>query len=221
MGEGGLVGIIGEQRSYVAGGWVDGTETLPVENPADESHVADLMVTPLPEIERAILEARRAFDAGAWSDLAAAERARALHAFLDHVESRKDELVATMMAEAGQLRFYAEGAQFTNGIAQARATIDLYLSMRHEDFNPVPLDELLRGRVAQSIRRYEPVGVVTAITPYNGAIIMAFQKLLPALMAGNSVILRPSPLTPISSLVFGGAADAAGLPAGVLSVVVE
>ena len=50
---------------------------------------------------------------------------------------------------------------------------------------------------------------------------MAFQKLIPALMAGNSVILRPSPLTPISSLIFGAAADAAGLPPGVLSVVVE
>ena len=50
---------------------------------------------------------------------------------------------------------------------------------------------------------------------------MAFQKVVPALMAGNTVILRPSPLTPISSLVFGAAADAAGLPPGVLSVVVE
>ena len=49
---------------------------------------------------------------------------------------------------------------------------------------------------------------VSAITPYNAALIMAFQKLIPALMAGNSVILRPSPLTPISSLVLGAAADA-------------
>ena len=72
-----------------------------------------------------------------------------------------------------------------------------------------------------SLRRHEPVGVVTAITPYNAALIMAFQKLIPALMAGNSVILRPSPLTPISSLIFGAAADAADLPAGVLSVVVD
>ncbi len=85
----------------------------------------------------------------------------------------------------------------------------------------MPTDELLRGRVALSLRRHEPVGVVVAITPYNGAIIMAFQKLIAALMAGNSVILRPSPLTPISSLAFGSAAEAAGLPAGVLSVVIE
>jgi acyl-CoA reductase-like NAD-dependent aldehyde dehydrogenase len=103
----------------------------------------------------------------------------------------------------------------------ARGTIDLYLSLAEEEANPVPIDELVRGRVAVSVRRHEPVGVVAAITPYNGAIVMALQKLAPALIAGNSVILRPSPLTPISSLVFGAAAEAAGLPPGVLSVVVE
>jgi acyl-CoA reductase-like NAD-dependent aldehyde dehydrogenase len=107
------------------------------------------------------------------------------------------------------------------GLTLGRQTIDLYLSMRHEEPNPVPVDDLVRNRVALSIRRHEPVGVVTAITPYNGAVIMAFQKLIPALMAGNSVILRPSPLTPLSSLIFGAAADAAGLPPGVLSVVLE
>ena len=126
-----------------------------------------------------------------------------------------------MVAEAGQPVYFADSTQLQAGVALARSTIELYLSMRHEDFNPVPVDELVQGRVALSIRRYEPVGVVTAITPYNAALIMAFQKLIPALMAGNSVILRPSPLTPISSLIFGAAADAAGLPAGVLSVVVD
>jgi aldehyde dehydrogenase (NAD+) len=213
--------IISERRSYVAGTWVDGEQRLAVENPADESHVADLTATPVREIERAVLEARRSFDSGEWADRPASERARVLHTFIDYVESRKDELVATMMAEAGQLRMYAEGAQLASGVINGRGYIDLYLSMRHEEFSPVPVDELTRGRVALSLRRHEPIGVVSAITPYNGAVIMAFQKLIPALMAGNSVVLRPSPLTPISSLVFGAAADAAGLPSGVLSVVVE
>ena len=107
------------------------------------------------------------------------------------------------------------------GLDLGRSTVDLFCSMAHEDANPVPVDELVKGRLALSVRRHEPVGVVSAITPYNGAVIMAFQKLVPALLAGNSVILRPSPLTPLSSLVFGAAADAAGIPTGVLSVVLE
>jgi acyl-CoA reductase-like NAD-dependent aldehyde dehydrogenase len=213
--------LLRERRSFVAGTWVDGDEALTVENPADESPVAELSATPLAEVRRAVTAARRSFDDGVWSDLPVRERARVLHAFVDHVEAARERLVATIVAEAGQPRRFAEQAQLGLGLAVARGTIDLYQSLRHEDTNPVPVDELVRGRVLVSVRRHEPVGVVSAITPYNGAIVMALQKLTPALMAGNSVLLRPSPLTPLSSLVFGEAAEAAGLPPGVLSVVVE
>ena len=216
-----LSSIIAERTSYVAGRWVEGDESLPVENPADESQVAEVSVTPIGEFARAVAAARQAFDEGPWATMPTAERARMLHVLIDHIEANGEALVATMMAEAGQPRMYAEFAQLNNGVAQGRSTIELYQSMTHESTNPVPVNELVAGRVALSIRRHEPVGVVAAITPYNGAIIMAFQKLIAALMAGNAVILRPSPLTPISSLLFGSAADAAGLPPGVLSVVVE
>lgn len=213
--------ILGAARSYVAGAWVDGERGFPVEDPAVGTTLCEAGETSIAHVEQAIVGARRAFDDGPWPTLPGAERARAVASLLDHLETRRDELIATMMAEAGQLRLYAEYAQFAIGMEHARAAIDLYLSMRHEDFNPVPVDELVRGRVAVSVRRHEPVGVVTAITPFNGALIMALQKLIPALLAGNAVILRPSPLTPISSLVFGDAADAAGLPRGVVSVVIE
>ena len=213
--------ILAERRTYIAGRWITGDEVVSVENPADESHVADVSATPIEEVQRAITEARRSFDEGVWSETPARERARVLNAFIDYVESARDELVPTLVAEAGQPTFFADMTQVTSGVAIARQTIDLYLSMSHEEASPVPVDDLVRGRIALSLRRHEPVGVVTAITPYNAALMMGFQKLIPALMAGNSVILRPSPLTPISSLIFGAAADAAGLPAGVLSVVVE
>ena len=213
--------IIDGRRSYVAGRWVEGVQSFEVENPADESCFAQAGVTPIAEVRRAIAEARSSFDEGVWADRPVAERARILHVFLDHVEASRETLIDTIMGEAGQPRAMAEGAQVAMGLALGRQTIDLYQSMAHEEANPVPVDDLVRGRVVLSIRRHEPIGVVSAITPYNGAIIMAFQKLIPALMAGNSVILRPSPLTPLSSLVFGAAADAAGLPAGVLSVVIE
>lgn len=213
--------ILRERRSYVAGSWVDGEDVLAVENPADETLITEVGVTPMTEVARAISEARRSFDDGVWSDRAADERASVLHALLDHVEAARDELVPTMVAEAGQPEWFADAMQLQAGVALGRSTIELYSSMRHEEFNPVPVDELVAGRVALSVRQYEPVGVVAAITPYNAAILMAVQKAIPALMAGNSVILRPSPLTPISSLIFGAAADAAGLPPGVLSVIVE
>ncbi|WP_019927548.1 aldehyde dehydrogenase family protein [Nocardia sp. BMG111209] len=213
--------LLREDRTYVAGRWVSGDEPIAVENPADESSVGAVTATPWPEVQRAITEARRSFDAGVWADLPAADRARVLHRLLDHVEAARETLVRSMVLEAGQPLRFAELSQFRSGLALARQTIDLYLSMPHEQSAPVPVDDLVRGRVALSIRRHEPVGVVAAITPYNGAIIMAFQKLIPALLAGNSVILRPSPLTPISSLIFGAAAEAAELPAGVLSVITE
>jgi acyl-CoA reductase-like NAD-dependent aldehyde dehydrogenase len=213
--------VLAERRSYVAGRWVDSFETIAVENPADESHVVDLQATPTAEVERAITEARRSFDSGVWADSSPSERARVVRAMLDYIEGRKDELITSISAEAGQPLRFAEMTQCTGAISQARDTIELYLSMKHEDHNPVPVDHLLRTGASMSLRRYEPIGVVSAITPYNGAMVMAFQKLIPALMAGNSVVLRPSPLTPLSSLIFGSAAEAVGLPAGVLSVVIE
>lgn len=213
--------ILDEHRTFVAGRWVTGQDVIGVENPADESHVHDLTATPLGEVERAIAEARRSFDDGVWADRPVTERARILHEFIDHVEANAATVVPTLVAEAGQPTRFADVTQMRAGVGIARQTIELYSSMPHEEPSPVPVDDLVRGRVALSIRRHEPVGVVTAITPYNAALIMGFQKLIPALMAGNSVILRPSPLTPISSLIFGKAAEAVGLPNGVLSVVAE
>lgn len=213
--------ILDEHRTFVAGRWVTGQDVIAVENPADESHVHNLTATPLSEVERAIAEARCSFDAGVWADQPIAKRARTLHAFIDYIEANAATVVPTLVAEAGQPTRFADMTQMRSGVAVARQTIDLYTSMSHEEPSPVPVDDLVRGRVALSIRRHEPVGVVTAITPYNAALIMGFQKLIPALMAGNSVILRPSPLTPISSLIFAKAAEAVGLPNGVLSVVAE
>jgi acyl-CoA reductase-like NAD-dependent aldehyde dehydrogenase len=213
--------LIDHQATYVAGRWVEGDETLPVENPADESLVCEVPVTPLGEIRQAVGAARRTFDEGVWADRSSHERAQALHRFVDYLETVKDAWIATMVAEAGQPIAFAARAQYAAGIGFARNTIDLYLSLPVEEANPVPVDDLVQGRVAVSVRRYEPIGVVSAITPYNAAVTMGFQKLIPALMTGNSVILRPSPLTPVSSLAFGAAAEAAGLPPGVLSVVVE
>jgi aldehyde dehydrogenase (NAD+) len=216
-----MASVLTGGRSYIAGRWVTGDAEMVVDNPADETEAGRVTVTPIDEVAGAIAEARRSFDEGSWANRPVSERARVVNAFLDHIESMSEELVPVIIAEAGQPVGYAAGIQTTGAVELGRNTIDLFLSMSREETNPVPTRELVTDRVALSLRRYEPVGVVAAITPYNAALLMAIQKLVPALMAGNSVIVRPSPLTPLSSLALGAAADAAGLPPGVLSVVVE
>jgi acyl-CoA reductase-like NAD-dependent aldehyde dehydrogenase len=79
------VATIEERRTYVAGDWAAGDEVLAVVNPADETHVAGVHVTPLAGIDRAVLEARRSFEEGVWADRPATQRAEVLRAFLDHV----------------------------------------------------------------------------------------------------------------------------------------
>ena len=106
-----MAAVITERRSYVAGRWVEGDEVLAVENPADESQAAELSATPIAEFGRAIAEARQAFDEGPWPTMPVAERARVLHALIDHIEANGESLIATMMAEAGQPRMFAEFAQ--------------------------------------------------------------------------------------------------------------
>ena len=96
------VDLIAERNSYVAGRWIEGDEVLPVENPADETHVTDVSITPLAQIAPAIGEARRSFDEGVWSDLAVRDRAKTLHLFLDHIDANHEHLVNTLVAEAGQ-----------------------------------------------------------------------------------------------------------------------
>ncbi len=137
--------ILAEQRSYVAGRWITGDDVVSVENPADESHVADITATPLAEVQRAIDAARRSFDEGAWAETAPTERARVLRAFIDHIEAARDELVPTLVAEAGQSTFFADYTQLRAGATIGRQTIELFLSMSHEQASPVPVDELVRG----------------------------------------------------------------------------
>jgi acyl-CoA reductase-like NAD-dependent aldehyde dehydrogenase len=115
-----------------------------------------------------------------------------------------------------------EGVQVRAAIAQIRDLVDLYMKLPEEEHNLRPLAEIAAaGRATASVIRYEPVGVVAAISAYNFPFWINTWKAIPPLLTGSSVVLRPSPLTPLSALVFGEAADAVGLPPGTFNVVVE
>lgn len=214
-----------EHTGYIDGAFVKGEgETFVVENPSDETEVASLTGLSAAQTEAAIASSRKAFDDGRWSGLPAKERAAALRRFNAALASRAARLTELVVAEAGCPR--GSGvmhAQVGTPLRQANEIVDIFLSLPEIEENPLPLHERINplGQVVQSLRRYTPIGVVTGIAAYNFPFYTAMWKVLPALVAGNSVILRPSPLTPLSAMIFAEAAQEAELPPGVLNVVVE
>lgn len=115
-----------------------------------------------------------------------------------------------------------EAAQVGMALSSIREIADVYERLPEWEHNEVPLTQHIAGSAVRlSIRRYEAAGVVAAITPYNFPFITNVWKVVPALLAGCTVVLRPSPLTPLEATVFGEAAEEVGLPPGVLNVVPE
>jgi aldehyde dehydrogenase (NAD+) len=108
-------------------------------------------------------------------------------------------------------------------LGQAPEIISLFCALPETEENPLSLAARVSatGAVIQSHRRYTPIGVVAAVAAYNFPFLTALWKLFPALIAGNTVVLRPSPLTPLSAMVFAEAAIEAELPPGVLNIVIE
>jgi aldehyde dehydrogenase (NAD+) len=210
------------RQSYVNGQFVRGDgPPLAVENPATEETVAEVETLTVAQMEQAVLAARRAFDDGGWSGLRREERVEKVLAMGEYLRGRADEMAATLTAEAGAPQIIMS-AQVQMPLDHIRAACDLYLSLPELEHTPRPIGDVIGGnRVSASMMRWEPIGVVTAIAAYNFPIQTTIWKFIPALLTGSTVILRPSPLTPIATLMIGEAAEAVGLPPGVLNVVVE
>jgi len=216
--------IVAARAAFIDGKCVTGEgEAFQVMSPATEEQIATLHSASRPQVERAIAAARRAFDTGPWPRLPKAERIEAVRRFGAALAARRDVLVSTVVAEAGCPRTVTEIAQVGMALQSIGELIAVYERLPDWEHNPhAPLDEHLVGSsVRLSILRYEPAGVVAAITPYNFPFITNVWKIVPALLAGCSTVLRPSPLTPLEALALGEAAEEAGLPPGVLNVVPE
>jgi acyl-CoA reductase-like NAD-dependent aldehyde dehydrogenase len=216
--------IVASRRPYIDGRHVAGRGgPLTVHDPATEQAICQVESTDLAQIEEAVLAARRAFDTGPWPRTPVAERAAVLARMAAHLREREAELVETVIAEAGSPRALAETAQIGLALAHAAEFPELAARLPEWEHNELPLEQhvFAPGKVRLSIRRYEPVGVVAAITAYNFPLVTNVVKVFPALAVGCAVVLRPSPLTPLEALALGDAAEAAGLPPGVLNIVVE
>jgi aldehyde dehydrogenase (NAD+) len=213
-----------QYASYIDNELITGSgQPLTVENPSDESELARFPGLSLSQIEAAIVAARRAFDRGDWKEMPAQQRAALLRRFADALTRRAGEIIDLTVAEAGCPRNApVMNSQVHTPLRHAREVIDFYLRLPEVEENPLPLaDRITPLGTVQSFRRYSPIGVVAAIPAYNFPFFTALWKTMPALLAGNTLVLRPSPLTPLSAMLFATAAQEAELPPGVLNVVLE
>ncbi|MGH3856572.1 MAG: aldehyde dehydrogenase [Pseudonocardiaceae bacterium] len=165
------------------------------------------------DIDDAVTAARRALDTGPWGRTTAHERARMMLRFAEELEARAGATSRLVSQENGMPIGLSTAL---NGAAPAGL-----LRMYAEIISGFPVEKARPSPSGSTIVRREPVGVVGAITPWNAPQILAMTKIAPALAAGCTIVLKPSPETALDSYVFGDAAAAAGIPAGVLNIVLS
>lgn len=200
-----------DRHCLLAGALVAGEGVpFPTWYPATGELLAEVPAASGGQVEAAVAAARAAFDTGPWPRMAPEQRAAVLGAMADHLAGRVDEAARLVVLD--------------NGKTAAEAPVD-----------PLACVGALRSAAGAATRLYsdqpaqpgsllrltwrEPVGVVHGITPFNAPLMFSGLKAAPALAAGNTVVLKPSPRAPLAPALLAEAAVACGLPDGVLNIV--
>ena len=195
--------------AYVGGTWVSSPSRFAVHNPADGTVITQVSDGGAELAIAAIHAAKNAFDA--WRGQTAGERSRLLRHWFELIMQNQDELARIMTLEQGKPLSEAKGevaygASFVEWFAEEAKRV-------YGETVPSP------GSDKRILVSKQPVGVVTAITPWNFPSSMITRKAAPALAAGCTFVLRPASQTPLSALALAYLADLAGFPPGVFNVV--
>jgi acyl-CoA reductase-like NAD-dependent aldehyde dehydrogenase len=184
----------------------EGGQHRDVVSPATEEHVGDVMLAGKADVDKAVGAARRAFDEGPWPRMSVDQRRAILLEAAALLAPKAEELSTLVTTENGVNIKFQQG--------NVAGSFDYYANLPY----PEPeYRELFGGAGALVVR--EPVGVVGAIVPWNAPMGLGLSKLIPALVAGCTVVMKPSPETPLHDFVVAEALAEAGLPPGVVSVI--
>lgn len=198
--------------------WIDGApraarsgKIAALISPRDEREIAQLPLADEVDVDDAVAGARRAFLDGSWAGLQPRQRGEVLLRWADLLEEHRSELAALIALEMGKPVTLAYSVELKTTIGLIRWYGELADKL---------MDESPRGRTdAIAIVSREALGVVAAITPWNFPMTLATFKLPAALVAGNTVVLKPASQSPLSALRAAQLATEAGMPAGVLQVI--
>ncbi|WP_160573515.1 aldehyde dehydrogenase family protein [Actinomadura physcomitrii] len=202
----------GRDKIYVGGRWAAPAphEHIDLVDPSTEQVFTRAPLGGADAVDEAVRAARAAFDSGPWPRMSRAERMDVLLSLATYLEEHAAEYGEQLLQEIGLPRAFAVGGVL-GAAGHAR-----YLESVYQDY---PWTEHRQGVTGvNTLLVRAAIGVVAAIVPWNAPFSLAGSKLVPALLAGCTMVLKASPLNALSLLAFGDAAEHAGLPQGVLSV---
>jgi acyl-CoA reductase-like NAD-dependent aldehyde dehydrogenase len=183
-----------------------------VISPHTEQPIGEVAAATPADVDAAVSAARTAFDSGPWGRCAPADRIAAIRRLADVYDQRRADMAQTISAEIGAPITFAQRAQVGLPAMMMRAFCDL--AERH------PWQQARPGFFGADVQvRKEPVGVVAAIVPWNMPQFLIVTKLVPALLAGCTVVLKPAPESPLDALLLAEMLGQIDLPPGVVSVV--
>jgi aldehyde dehydrogenase (NAD+) len=195
------------RQFYIDGAWVDPIEPkeLKVINPATEEVAGVISMGSSKDVDRAVMAARRAFDS--YSRSQPAERLALLERMLAAYKAHYDEIAQAISIEMGAPITLSKGSQTGIGVGHISAMIDVLKNFKFEE---------MRGSVRLV---QEPVGVCALITPWNWPMNQVAAKVVPALAAGCTMVLKPSEYSPFSAIIWAKVLHEAGVPAGVFNLI--
>jgi len=195
------------RQFYIDGAWVDPVEPkeLKVINPATEEVAGVISMGSSKDVDRAVLAARRAFDG--YSRTTPAERQALMERILAAYKAHYDEIAQAISIEMGAPITLSKGSQTGVGVGHISAMIDVLKTFKFEE---------MRGTVRLV---QEPVGVCALITPWNWPMNQVAAKVVPALAAGCTMVLKPSEYSPFSAIIWAKVMHEAGVPAGVFNLI--
>jgi len=195
------------RQFYIDGAWVDPVEPkeLKVINPATEEVAGVISMGSSKDVDRAVLAARRAFDG--YSRSSPAERLALMERILAAYKAHYNEIAQAISIEMGAPITLSKGSQTGIGVGHISAMIDVLKTFKFEEMHGTV-------RLVQ-----EPVGVCALITPWNWPMNQVAAKVVPALAAGCTMVLKPSEYSPFSAIIWAKVMHEAGVPAGVFNLI--
>ncbi|CAH0402801.1 unnamed protein product [Chilo suppressalis] len=192
----------------------DSGKTLTIVNPSDESVICKVQCASVSDVDKAVVAAKKAFEEGEWSKISARERGQLLFKLADLMEQHKEELATIESIDSGAVYTLALKTHVGMSIDTWRYFAGWCDKIQG---TTIPINHARPNRNLTLTKR-EPIGVCGIITPWNYPLMMLSWKMATCLAAGNTVVIKPAAVCPLTALKFAELSIKAGIPAGVINV---